>query len=47
MIKLTFLKKLILIKRVHQKNVIFVTIAIFKTTGLSFNGMSAMDVMMY
>ena len=30
MVELTFLKELILIKQVHKKNVMFVTIGIFK-----------------
>ena len=47
MIELTFLKELILIKQVHQKGVIFVTIGIFEIKGLSFNQMSSMYVMMY
>ena len=36
-IKLTFLKELMLIKQVHQKNVIFVTIGISQIRVLSFN----------
>ena len=38
MIELTFLKVLMLIKQVNQKNV---TIGIFQIKGLSFNSMSA------
>ena len=45
MIELTLLKELMLIKQVHQKSVIFATIGIFKTEGLSFNRMSAACVM--
>ena len=44
MTELTFLKELILIKHVHQKSVLFVTIGI---KCLSFNDISATDVMMY
>ena len=46
MIELTFLKELILIKRVHQKSVIFFTIDILLKV-LRFNRMSAMGGMMY
>ena len=46
-IELKFLNELILIKQVHQKNVIFVTIGILKKKSLIFNGMSATDVMTY
>ena len=42
-----FLKELMLIKQVHQKSVIFVTIGIFEITLLSFNQISAIDVMIY
>ena len=44
MIELTFLKKLILIKQVHQKSTIFVMIGIIV---LSFNQMTAIDVIAY
>ena len=44
MIELPFLKKLMLIKQVHQKNVIFVTIAISWIIVLNFNQMSVIDV---
>ena len=44
MIELPFLKKLMLIKQVHQKNVIFVTIAISWIIVLNFNKMSVIDV---
>ena len=37
MIELAFLKELILIKQVHQKTVIFVTIGTFRINGLSVN----------
>ena len=47
MIKLTFLKKLILVQQVNQKSVIFPFIVIFKKKGLSFNRMSLIGVMMY
>ena len=47
MIELTFLKKLIIIKQVYQKNVIFITIGIFYTKYLSFNSMSDTDVTTY
>ena len=47
MIELTFLKKLILVKQVQQKNVIFVTIVMFKIKGLSFTQVAAMDAMIY
>ena len=44
MIELPFLKKLMLIKQVHQKNVIFATIAISWIIVLNFNQMSVIDV---
>ena len=44
MIELSFLKKLMLIKQVHQKNVIFVTIAISWIIVLNFNQISVIDV---
>ena len=47
MIELTLLKELILIKEVHQKSAIFVTIGILKIKSLIFNHMSAMDAMIY
>ena len=47
MIVLTFLKKMILIKQVHQKMRYFITIGILQIKGLSFNGMSATDFMTY
>ena len=46
-IELMFLKESILIKQVHQKSVIFVTISIFEIIVLIFNQMSAIDVMIY
>ena len=46
-IELTFLKEAILTKQVHQKSVIFVTIGIFEIIVLSFNQMSAVNVMIY
>ena len=45
MTELTFLKELI--KPVHQKSVIFVTIGIFQIKGLSFKHMYAIDAMIY
>ena len=36
-----------LVKQVHQKNVIFVTIGIFQIKFLSFSQMSAKDAMIY
>ena len=47
LIELTFLKELILIKQLHQKSVIFITIGISITKVLSFNQMSATDVLIY
>ena len=44
-IKSIFLKELILIKQLHQKNVIFVTIGISKILGLSKNRIVAMVAM--
>ena len=41
----TSLKKLMSIKQVHQKSVTFVTIAVSYIVDLSFNKMSAIDVM--
>ena len=46
-IELTFLKELMLIKQVHQKCVIFLTIGISKIKFLYFNKMSAIDAMIY
>ena len=46
-IELTFLEELILIKQVHQKNVIFVAIGIFWIKDLSFKSMSATNVIIY
>ena len=45
-IELPFLKELILIKQLHQKSVIFVTIVISKSLVLSFNQTSAIDLLM-
>ena len=42
-----FLNELMLIKQVHQKYVKFVTIGISYVIVLSFNQMSAIDVMIY
>ena len=47
MIELMFLKELMLIKQVHQNNVMFVTIGIFLTVILSFNQMSGIYGMIY
>ena len=46
-IELTFLKELMLIKQVHQKSVIFVTVGISETIVSGFNQMSAINAMMY
>ena len=46
MIDLKFMKGLILMRHVHQKSVIFVTIGIFVIKGLSFNRLSVIDVML-
>ena len=45
--ELTFLKELMLIKRVDQKSVMFATTRIFKAKGLSFNHMYAIGAMIY
>ena len=47
MIKLAFVKELMLIKQAHQKSVMFVTIGISKIMVLSFNQMPAIHVMIY
>ena len=47
MIELNFLKELTLIKQVHQENVIWVTNGIFQIKALSFNSISATDVMAF
>ena len=47
MAELMLLKKLLLIKQMHQKSVIFITIGISGIMVLSFNQMSAIDVMIY
>ena len=46
-IELTFLEEFILLKQVHQKSPIFVTIGIFSMKDLSFVQMSAIDLMIY
>ena len=46
MIELTFLRVLMLIRQAYQKISLFATIDNFKIKGLSFNGMSAMSIMM-
>ena len=45
--RLTSLKKLMLIKQMNQKTVIFVIVGIFKKNGLSFNQMSATNAMFF
>ena len=45
MIELIFQKELMLIKRAHEKNVIFATIGILKTLVLSTKHIIAMAVM--
>ena len=45
MTELTFLKELMLIKQVHQK--IFTTIGMSEIIVLTFNQMSAIEVMIY
>ena len=47
MIEFTFLKESILIKEVHQKSAISVTIGIFEIKSLNFKHMYAIDVMIY
>ena len=47
LIELTFLKELMLIKQVHQKSVLFATICISQISVLSFNQMSAKDVILF
>ena len=47
MIELMLLKELMLIKKMRQKSVIFITIDIFQVIDLSFNQMTAVDVMIY
>ena len=47
MIELTFRKELMVIKQMHQKSVIFVTIGVFQNIVLSFNQMSVSGVMIY
>ena len=42
-----FLKELMLIKQVDEKSVIFITIGISQSIVLSFNQMSATDVIIY
>ena len=46
-IKLTFLKELMLTKQGHQESATFVTIGICWIVVLSFNQMSATDVMIH
>ena len=47
MIKLTFLKKLILLTQVHRKSVIFVTTGIFSIKSFSLKYTYATDAMIY
>ena len=47
MIELTILKELMLIKQVHQKSVMFVTIAISQIIVLRCSQMSGIDVIIY
>ena len=47
MIELTLLKKLMLIKQLHQMSVIFVTIGVLENRVLSFNQMLAVVAMTY
>ena len=47
MIELMFQKVLMLIRQVHLKSVLFVTIGIFRTKSLGFNQPSAMGFMVY
>ena len=44
MIELMFQKVLMLIRQVHLKSVLFVTIGIFRTKSLGFNQLSAMTI---
>ena len=46
-IELTFMKELMLMKQVHLKKVIFVTIGVFEIIILSFNQLSPIDAMVY
>ena len=47
MIELTFLKKLMLIKQLHQLSAMFVTIGISEIIVLYFNQMSVIAVTVY
>ena len=47
MLYLESIEELMLIKQANEKCAIFVTIGIFDIKALSFNIMSAMDVMIY
>ena len=47
LIEIIFLKELLLIKQVHQKRFIFVTIGISYVIVLSFNEISAIDDIVY
>ena len=46
-IEFAFLKELMLIKQLHQKSVIFITVGISYITVLCFNQMSVIAVMIY
>ena len=43
----TFLKELILIRQVNQKNMTIFTVGIFYVKGLSFDNISAQGVMIF
>ena len=47
MIKLTFLKELILIREVHEKSVTFMPLCIFYITNLSLNNISVISIMKF
>ena len=47
MIKLAFLKELMLIRQANQKSAIFVTIGISLKKGLNFKQIRAIDAMIY
>ena len=47
MIELTFLQELILIKQMHQKSVLYLTMDISQIKALTFNEMLATDAMTY
>ena len=47
MIELTFLKEVMLIKQLHQKSAMFVTIGISEIIVLNFNQVSVINAMIY